>query len=194
MSTKLVTSLVGYNKNGRFSDIENCECPICHRRIGKSPFYIVEKTNGLAAGYACHLEEFNNHTGISPKGKPSESLPYEVSFKAKNNVDREEYLNKFDYFGISEEGKNLNVVSATMPNCENLPLVFKTLVSKGLANTVVTIAIHGSKEVKITCPMKIAGLALRKSNSDKSFITENVGKVFDKKVAYLESIGCKVEW
>lgn len=191
---KQVNKLVGYNKEGRFSSVSTCKCPICHKAIGDREFYIVEKTNGCAVGYAIHLDELNNHVGISPQGESSESLPYEIAFECKANLDRVNYLNKYDYLGISEDNGTLKIESATMPNCQNLPLVFKTLVSKGLANTIVTIRIHGTREVSITCTMKVAGLALRKANSDKSFITENVGKVFDKKVAYLESIGCKVEW
>lgn len=169
-------------------------CIYCNLGIEHGELRFIPKTHGKANGYYIHCNEFNNRIGKSADGIASEIQPYDVTFSVKNTEKISEYLNQFKYIGIAENGSKLDVTSYNLRNCQNYPLVFKTLVGEKLGSVVVTFTIHGTKEIKVSCPMRLASQVLKISNGCDSQLTENVGKVFDKKVAKLVDMGCKVEW
>lgn len=190
---KQVAKLVSNSINKGTKDY-TAKCIYCGLGIDHGALKFVSKTHGKANGYYIHFDEFNNRIGKSADGIASEIQPYDVAFSVKNTEKIAEYINQFAYVGIEENDSKLDITSYKLNNCQNYPLVFKTLVGEKLGSVVVTFTIHGTKEIKVSCPMRIAGQVLKISNGCDSQLSENVGTVFNKKVAKLVDMGCKVEW
>lgn len=190
---KQVEKLISNSINKGTKDY-TASCIYCGLGIEHGDLKFISKTHGKANGYYIHFDEFNNRIGKSADGTPSEIQPYDVEFSVKNTEKISEYLNQFVYIGIKENNGKLDIISSNLNNCQNYPLIFKTLVGEKLGSVVVTFTIHGTKTIHVSCPMRVASQVLKIANGCDSQLSENVGKVFDKKVAKLVDMGCKVEW